>query len=77
MNPRKKAQTLPSNGTPNTCSATRRISLAVSALCRAEPSVAEVATGHIVPSGRSALPPAATAANRRSSIATSVPCAPS
>ena len=61
------------NSTPKTCSATSRMRSSFPL----SPSVADVATGQIFPSGLPGREWFVAAARRRSSIATSVPCAPS
>ena len=62
-----------SNGQPKTVAANSRSAGTSVPL----PSVADVATGVIRPSGAPGTPTPNAAPNRRSSIATSVPCAPS
>lgn len=75
------------NDVANTFSATSSIGFAAVAApvvrlptlpaARSWPSVADVATGQIEPSGRPGRAAPTAEASRRSSIATSVPCAPS
>ncbi|WP_068691969.1 hypothetical protein [Thermobifida halotolerans] len=64
-----------SNSTPNTVAATSRIA-SPAVLEASSPRVALVATGQMPPRGRPGSLWPVTEARRRSSIATSVPCAP-